>query len=185
MFINPKTAIEQGWITHPDCTTVEDWETRKFLGPNAIDFTLDHLYTIDHNNVFIISEDSKTMRGGKELPIAHIDANGVEYWTLSPHDTYDGLSNIRVNLPEGVACMLIIRSTFNRNGIFLTSGLYDSGYQGAIGMAVHNRSGVASIQKGMRFGQIIFISSDAAGMYQGGWNHAEGTHWSAGVNNVQ
>ena len=177
MFISPKVAISEGWITGINDEALQ-------VQPNAIDFTLDNLFAINHMNLFVISEDKadKQMRGGYPIEVANTDKAGKEFWTLSPNETYDGLSNIRVNLPEGVACQLIVRSTFNRNGIFLTSGLYDSGYEGNIGFALHNRSGMASVQKGVRVGQIIFVRSDSEGMYAGGWNHAEGTHWSEGEN---
>jgi len=171
MYINPKTAIEQGWVTgvtDPD----------KQLQPNAIDFTLDVLFSINENNTFVISEEGKVMRGGGEVDPTIDRASDIPFWNIQPNSVYDGMSNITVKLPEGVACELIIRSTFNRNGIFLTSGLYDSGYEGPIGFAVHNRSGLAKIAVGTRIGQIKFVASDSAGTYAGGYNHEAGSHWS-------
>jgi len=173
MFINPKTAISEGWVRG-----IHD--EKKQVQPNAIDFTLDNLYTINDANSFIISEEAKQMRGGD--PVSPVpwrrDGGNTSYWNLQPHNVYDFVSDMYVELPEGVACMLIIRSTFNRNGLFLTSGLYDSGYNGHIAGALHNRSGVTLVAPGTRLGQVIFVSSDSAGMYAGGWNHAEGTHYS-------
>jgi len=170
MFINPLTAIEQGWITG----TFSD----KNIQPNAIDFTLDKLFTIDHENAFILSEDDKYMRGGEEIEAEHDEEDGLHYWPIDIRTSYDGMSSMYVKLPEGVACMLIVRSTLNRNGIFITSGLYDSGYEGHIGFALHNISGPAKIATGTRVGQIMFIPSDSAKMYDGGWNHGKDTHHS-------
>lgn len=176
MLISPKTAFESGWIKHSKYATYEEWEAASLIGPNAIDFTIDDLFSISEDKPFIISEESKTMRGGdKVLPVEG-------YWELNGHTAYDGLSSIYVDLPEGIACELIIRSTFNRNGVFLTSGLYDSGYKGSIGFGIHNRSGKAFIAPGTRIGQIKFVSSDKGGLYKGGWNHAEGEHWSKSTN---
>ena len=82
MFISPKTAIAEGWITHPKCQSVEDWTTRKFLNPNAIDFTLDRVYNIREDNAFIIDEDNKMMRGVDErLPVAD-RATQKMHWNL-------------------------------------------------------------------------------------------------------
>lgn len=171
MFINPNTAIENGWITG-----ITDPE--KQIQPNAIDFTLDKLYSIS-DNLFVISEEGgKQMRGGSEMAPVPDRASGINFWTLQAGRVYDGMSNISVDLPEGVAAMLIVRSTFNRNGIFLTSGLYDSGYKGHIGFAIHNRSDIARVGVGTRIGQIKFVASDSAGMYAGGYNHEAGSHWS-------
>lgn len=178
MYINPIQAIEQGWITHPDCSSIEDWKERKFLCPNAIDFTLDVMYTINHQNIFVISEEGKNMRGGNKMePIP--DRSSVQgIWFLNPKTCYDGMSNFHVDIPEGVACELIIRSTFNRNGIFLTSGIYDSLFSGNIGFAIHNNSGAAKIAVGTRIGQIKFLSSDSNGGYEGQYNTEKGQHWS-------
>ena len=176
MYINPKDAIKNGWIIHPDCNIIQDWEDRKFICPNAIDFTLDKVFSIDDWNTFVISEEGKTMRGGSEQVAVPHRADNTEYWELRSKSVYDGMSNIMVDLPEGVACELIIRSTFNRNGLFLTSGLYDSGFKGHIGFAIHNRSGLARIGVGTRIGQIKFVASDSAGVYAGGYNHSEGNY---------
>lgn len=178
MFISPKTAIEEGWIRHPDATTIDEWNNQKFISPNAIDFTLDRLFNISYTP-FHISEEGKKMRGGEEItPIVPRAESSPNYWKLDADTVYDGMSNAYLNIPEGVAAMLIVRSTFNRNGIFITSGLWDSGYVGHVGFAIHNRSAEAYITPGTRVGQIIFVSSDNAGVYAGGWNHAEGTHHS-------
>lgn len=174
MYINPQVAIDEGWIKG-----IADVE--KQVQPNAIDFTLDHLYTIAEAP-FFLAEDHKIMRGGVKVSTVPADVNEVIYDTfqLAQRTVYDGMSDIYVDLPEGVAAELIIRSTLNRNGIFLTSGLYDSGFQGNIGFAIHNQSNCyASLQKGVRVGQIKFVKTDPGGLYAGGWNHKEGTHWAA------
>ena len=171
-FISPKKAIAEGWVTG-----LVDEE--KQVQPNAIDFTLDKLFTINENNTFVISEEGKQMRGGgEEQPIADRGDDSVKWWYLDPHKVYDGMSNIYVKVPEGVAAYLIVRSTFNRNGIFITSGLYDSGFEGHIGFALHNRSGDTKIAEGTRVGQLIFVTSDSVGKYAGGWNHEEGSHYT-------
>ena len=169
MFINPKVAIKEGWVTG-----IQNEEVQ--IQPNAIDFTLDRLFAIN-NNTFHISEDAKQMRGGFEIQPAGRPGN-EQYWSLEANSVYDGMSGMHVKLPSGIAAMLIIRSTFNRNGIFLTSGLYDSGFEGHLGFAIHNRSGPAIIVPGTRIGQVIFVESENALMYAGGWSHKEGTHYT-------
>jgi deoxycytidine triphosphate deaminase len=174
MLINPNIAIYEGWVTglvDPD----------KQVQPNAIDFTVDTIFSIEEDNAFVINENGKTMRGGgkmKAMDCAGGHAEDGQYWTIEPHTVVDFMSNMYVDLPEGIAVTLIIRSTFNRNGLFLTSGLYDSGFKGHIAGALHNRSGLAYIAPGTRLGQICFWKSDSAGVYAGGYNHEEGTHHS-------
>jgi deoxycytidine triphosphate deaminase len=178
MYINPKHAIEQGWITHPACQSLEDWHDLKLINPNAIDFTLDRLFTVDAGTSATITESQRTFRDTPE-----IECNDDGLWELSPNQVYDGLSNMRVEVPNNVACMLVNRSTFNRCGVHLNSGLYDSFFSGNIGFTLTNRSGPLFTKPGTRVGQIIFVSSDASGQqYTGIYNGAEdGTHWSEHV----
>lgn len=179
MLINPTIAIAEKWITHPNCLTEEDWHERKFVSPNAIDFTIDHMYTINENNTFIISEDGKQMRKGTQHhPVPwRRGGNDLSFWNIQPHTVVDFMSDMYVELPKGVAATLIIRSTFNRNGLFLTSGLYDSGFCGNVAGTLHNRSGHAKVAPGTRLGQICFWRSDSAGIYAGGYNTENGQHW--------
>lgn len=174
MFVNPKIAIEKGWIKG----NIQE----KNIQPNAIDFTLDKLFTVYDHQAFILTEQTKQMRKSVEMypeDLIHRDfGQYIKGWWLSPGKVYDGMSNFTVDVPEGIAVQLIIRSTLNRNGIFLTSGLYDSGFKGHIGFALHNRSGEAFLEQGVRVGQIIFVASENAGVYAGGYNHEEGTHWT-------
>lgn len=174
MFISPKIAIERGWVKIPEGVNVE-----KCIQPNAIDFTLDKVCVFNADSYFQISENDKTMRTQRTLVPEYLySLDDEKYWRLEAGSVYDGMSNFYVEVPEGIAAMLIVRSTFNRNGIFITSGLYDSGYKGACGFAIHNRGGVAFISPGTRIGQLIFIESQNAGLYAGGYNHNIGTHYT-------
>lgn len=174
MFISPEVAINEGWITHPDCSSLEDWKERKFVNPNAIDFTIDRLFKVDETTTAVITETTRTFRDTPEVP-----TNTDGMWVLAPRTVYDGMSFMHVEVPNNVACMLVNRSTFNRCGAHLNSGLYDSSFQGNIGFTLTNRSGGLITAPGTRVGQIIFINSEAAGKYAGIYNNAEsGTHWS-------
>lgn len=177
MFLSPKTAIEKGWIRFPENFTEE--QKSKAIQPNAIDFTLDRVFYINGNNTFVISENLKKMRGGIEkTPVPLSELNGELGWRLAVGERFDCLSDYYVNVPEGVAALMVTRSTFVRNGMFWISGLFDSGFEGHIGGVLHNRSGAAVVAKGTRVGQIIFVASESVGVYAGGWNHAQGTHYT-------
>jgi len=182
MFINPRVAIENGWVTYPHCDSLQDWADKKFISPNAIDFPIDILYSIHETKPFFISESGKIMRGGKQLTPTDKHPLNDNYsdhvWILEPQTCYDGMSNMHVEVPEGVAAYLQVRSTFNRNGIFLVSGIYDSLFKGSIGFVVYNTSGHAYVVPGTRIGQLIFVESDNSGSYEGGYNTNPGQHWS-------
>jgi deoxycytidine triphosphate deaminase len=185
MFISPITAIENGWVKFPDYMT----QTQKdnCIQPNALDFTLDHVFTIDATHPFYFSETYKRHRGGytllprQTLPSDSSDGlDGLgQYWSLEANSAYDGLSDFYITVPKDVAALFIVRSTLNRNGLFITSGLYDSGFQGSCGVVIHNRSGVAYIAPHTRIGQLMFVKSESSGIvYAGGYNTKTGQHWS-------
>lgn len=182
MLISPKDAIQQGWITLPNYTSFQQWEAAQFVSPNAIDFTADRVFEIDATTPFILRTDSKIMRESQEVSPSLIPADPTAFkgWTLYG-GVYDIVSNLYVKVPDGVACMLIVRSTLNRNGLFITSGLYDSGFEGNIGFALHNRGGETIIEKGARVGQIMFVESDSVGKYAGQYNTQDGQHWKDAI----
>ena len=174
MIISPDTAIKSGWVQG-----IHNVERQ--LQPNAIDFTLDNAYTVTESPFELyIGEDgteTKRMRGGTEIDPYKEAMKDFATWRLDGGSMIDCLSNMYVEVPNDVAVMLFPRSTITRNGIFLTSGLYDTGFKGHIGFLLHNRSkGRALLGPGVRVGQCMFVSADSVGQYSGGWNHHQGTH---------
>lgn len=166
MFTNPKTAIESGWIKG-----IRDAD--KQVQPNAIDFTLDQIKSLAVGSPAVVTEDRKTMR-----KLFDIDVNPAGLWQLNHGTVYDGMSDMYVEVPDGQTAVLFTRSTLARNGTFLVSGLYDSGYKGHIGFTLYPLGGSIAIAPGTRVGQIAFMSADAAKQYAGGYNHAENTHYT-------
>lgn len=164
MLANPKEMVAAGFVKN-----LVDAE--KQIQPNAIDFTVDKILYIRPGNCYI-GEDKKEMR---EQSIVNIRAGA---WHLEANRSYDVSSDVYVEVPEGKAALLILRSTFVRNGMTLSSGLYDSGFKGNIGAVLHTNGASPTIQQGVRIGQIMFIDSDSVGKYAGGYNTEAGKHWT-------
>ena len=170
MIISPKIAVQKGWITGLT-------DPIKQVQPNAIDFTADQAFEVTQED-FYVSETYKQMRGSESLEprTTFYESNSLSSWFIPGKGMVDFLSDVYVDLPEGVAAQLVIRSTLARNGLILTSGLYDSGFKGHIGFLLHNlHEREAVIAKGTRVGQIVFNGADSAGTYAGGYNHIKGT----------
>ncbi len=168
MFINPQTAIKNGWITGIK-------NPQKQIQPNAIDFTADKAFKLSSRR-FYISETAKQMRGSHPYNPHTTDLEIQLSWELQGKDMLDFLSDVYVDLPTGVAAQLIIRSSLARNGLLLVSGLYDSGFKGHIGFLLHNcHRTSAIITQGTRVGQIVFIQSTSSELYTGEYNHGAGT----------
>ncbi len=180
MYISPLTAIQNGWITHPDCKSLQDWYDRKFICPNAIDITLDRMFELNPNETFALAENYKKVRETHERFATSSVGDSEELYFAIPHGSVDIMSDFFVDIPAGVAAFLIVRSTLNRNGLFVTSGLYDQGFKNNIGFALRNQGPTAHIAPHTRVAQIVFVKSEDSGiMYDGIYNQNEGEHWSS------
>lgn len=128
--------------------------------PNAIDLRLDKVFRIKSND-FELTNEKKSHRGTEELPP---DESG--FWNLAPGSYEIVMENI-VLVAEGEAGWVITRSTLNRNGVFITSGLYDSGYHGVMAGVLHVTCGNFRVKKGTRVGQYICVKAEALRKYDG------------------
>ena len=129
--------------------------------PNAIDLKVDKIFEIDLQSNFLINEDEKIHRGSLEM---HPDEN--DDWHLDV-GTYEIIMEGEITIGPDEAGWVITRSTLNRNGLFITSGLYDSGYQGVMAGALHVNVGPAVIRRGTRVGQFLLFKAEALNQYDG------------------
>ena len=130
--------------------------------PNAVDLRLGKVFKIK-NETFALSEDYKVHRGSEELL-----PNEEGFWTLEP-GTYEVVMENIIEIGEGEAGWVITRSTLNRNGVFLTSGLYDSGYHGVMAGAMHVTTGPLTIRKNTRIGQFLLFKAESLNKYDGSY----------------
>lgn len=129
--------------------------------PNAVDLRLGQVFKINEA-LFEISNEHKKHRGTEyELKT---DPEG--YFNLAPGHYEVVMENI-IHVGENEAGWVITRSTLNRNGLFLTSGLYDSGYHGVMAGVLHVTIGNARIKKGTRIGQYLSFEAEALSSYDG------------------
>ena len=129
--------------------------------PNAVDLRIDKAFHIS-DNVFEISNDHKRHRGTTHELKPALDG----YFVFKP-GRYEVIMENIINVGDGEAGWVITRSTLNRNGVYLTSGLYDSGYNGVMAAVLHVTCGIARIKKGTRIGQYISFEAEALSKYDG------------------
>ena len=172
MYINPLHVINEGWLQFP--AWMDEAFKQKCIQPNAIDITIDKVFDYkDRTAKFLLSEEEKIMRPMVE------QSSFATYFNLNPGAS-DIMSDFYVSIPAGVAAFLIVRSTLNRNGLFVTSGLYDQGFSNNIGFVIHNTGPVAFIAPHTRVAQIVFVKSEDSGiLYDGAYNNNQGEHWSS------
>lgn len=162
-----------GSTSRSSLTAVEDVD----IQPNAIDLKIGRVFRIK-DNVFEISNDHKRHRGSFE-----IFADDTGYFHLGVGQ-YEVVMENMICMGDNEAGWVITRSTFNRNGCFLTSGLYDSGYGvnvetgekvgGVMAAVLHVTCAPARIKKGTRIGQFLLFDAEMLHQYDGAYgNHKE------------
>jgi len=146
-----------GEKSNSQLTSVQDGDSQ----PNAIDLRLGKVFAIN-NTLFELSEEGKRHRGTTEIA-------PVLDWYYLEEGTYEVVMENVVTVGADEAGWVITRSTLNRNGVFITSGLYDSGYNGVMAGAMHIRGGPVRIQKGTRVAQFLLFKAEALTMYNGSY----------------
>ena len=135
---------------------------QKDIQPNAVDLRVDKFFRVADSD-FVISEDHKQHRGSIEI---EPDIDGWFY--LEPGHYEVVMKNI-IDVGNNEAGWVITRSTLNRNGLFLTSGLYDTGYNGVMAGMLHVTIGPARIKKGTRIGQYLNFEAESIKQYDGSY----------------
>lgn len=130
--------------------------------PNACDVRLGKVFLI-RPKVFIISEEEKVHRGSVEISP---DAAG---WYSLPVGSYEVVAENEISVGEGEAGWIVSRSTLNRNGVFITSGIYDSNYSGICAMVMHVTTGPLKIKRGTRIGQYVSFEAEMLHAYNGSY----------------
>jgi len=134
--------------------------------PNAVDLRLGKVFRVSQST-FILDESRKVHRGSIEL---QPDTQG--YYNLA-EGHYEVIMENMIEVGEGEAGWVITRSTLNRNGVFLTSGLYDTGYDGVMAGVMHVSCGPARIARGTRIGQYLSFNAEALHKYDGDYGHGK------------
>jgi deoxycytidine triphosphate deaminase len=134
------------------------------IQPNAVDLRIAKLFRLLPTE-FYLSNNRKQHRQQEEI---HPDDTGEFF--LEPNQSYQFDCLETVTIPTGYAGWLIARSTLNRNGVFITSGLYDSGFNNIVGGTMHVRAGPAKIVNHTRIAQFIYAEAETVGMYDGDYN---------------
>lgn len=134
--------------------------------PNAVDLRLGKVFWIASND-FVIDEDQKIHRGGVEVKT---DDDG--YYRLQPGH-YEVIMENEIEVGQNECGFVITRSTLNRNGVFLTSGLYDTGYKGVMAGVMHVNVGPMKVKPGTRIGQYLCYTAEALSSYDGDYGHGK------------
>ena len=128
----------------------------------ACDLRLENVWCM--TGTFTIDEDGKTPRMTMMvLP----DSEGYYHLYVGSYEvSFD--HDIAIGPDEG--SLVVTRSTLVRNGVQLTSGMWDPGFQGRGGCCMHISGGPMKIKKGTRIGQFVtWKVLNSQGQYDGSY----------------
>jgi deoxycytidine triphosphate deaminase len=74
-----------------------------------------------------------------------------------------------VSIPKTCCALLIVRSSLNRIGAFVTTGLYDNGFHGYVG-GVLRPDCTIKLEIGTPIAQLVFFESRGRNLYLGQYN---------------
>ena len=148
----------QGQSSNSKLTNVQDQDVQ----PNAVDLRLGKVFRIA-SNTFTLTEDIKIHRGSTPV---EVDIDG--FFNLEP-GAYEVIMENTIEVADDEAGWVITRSTLGRNGCFIVSGLYDSGYKGVMAGVLHVTTGHLKIKPGTRIGQYLNFKAESLKSYNGSY----------------
>lgn len=149
MIVDPQWIIDRGYLQHTEHSKVQQ---------SGIDVTLKKI-----RRLFSIENSVEVAE--RSLSRQH-ETVGFD---LFP-GVYDFQCNEFVIVPKFCAAILIVRSSFNRKGTYITTGLYDNDFKNYVGGIMHVSFPI-TIDKNDRIGQIVFMQSDGKNSYDGQYNY--------------
>lgn len=115
-----------------------------------------------------------------------IDVTLRKFWNLFPENMYTDSLILRqrcsygfecyeyIRVPRNYCALLIVRSSLNRQGAFITTGLYDNGFKGFIGGTIHVMGSAVRVRPLDRIGQIYFMKCEHEAQYDGQYQDKKG-----------
>ncbi len=157
MIIDPNKIMEEGIIKNLDGEPF-------VIQQNGIDLTLGSLEKVKGGVLGI------THREINEYEQIYFTENesgdDPEEWMHLQPGCYSIMFEQEVDIPAGMCAQIIQRSTLNRMGGYILSGLYDSGFKNVLGAILRVDESI-HLQKGARVAQVIFHEAESASLYEG------------------
>lgn len=135
----------------------------------AVDLRLENVWKM--SDMFVIDEEKKQHRKTTKLMV------GDDGYYFLSEGAYECSFDHDIAIGPDEASLIVTRSTLVRNGVFVTSGLWDPKFSGRGGCCLHVRGGPMKIKPGTRIGQFVtWKVMNAQGEYNGSYGlNADGT----------
>lgn len=156
--INPKVVLDKYLKGAPE----------HLIAQNGIDLPMAKLYRLDHTTTGQVN--GKVRKFPKRLEMIPIDGEYILYPGF-----YEFTTDIEVSIPTQAAGLIIPRSSLLRNGIFVTSGVWDSGFSGKLSGFLNNTTCLVALGVHERVGQFLMFSAEAHQLYNGFYQNTGST----------
>lgn len=113
---------------------------------------------VQQSGIDVCIESVKDIRYGHSISLPY---------ELNYGRPYEFICHELIRVPNNYVALLIVRSTFNRQGAFITTGLYDNGFAGKVGGVLHIMARSIFLDENQRIGQVIFMQSESLAQYDG------------------
>lgn len=136
-----------------------------------VDSEMEQMHTIDLRvaKIYKVSDSTLDLTNKQHRKVHPVLPNDKGEFFLTPGVyTFDTFHE--VEMAEGEAAWIIGRSTLTRNGIIVSSALYDAGYKGGINGFIHNPIGSIKLKVADRIGQFIVTQAETIKLYEGTYN---------------
>ena len=161
MILSPETVLSKEYLSSKEVPINKETQ----LQPNGIDVRVKNIELIGNTSFkLFISDTTHSTRTQVKRSVV----DGKETFRVFPGRAFSVECYEWVTIPVGVAARVHTRSRLNRNGIFVGSGLYDSGFSGPVGFTFYPFSN-GIIQVGVRVAQIVFYRSEEGSLYNGSY----------------
>lgn len=128
----------------------------------AVDLRLENVWKME--GLFIIDEEKKQHRTTTKLEV------GDDGYFYLDEGSFEISFNHNISIGADEASLIVPRSTLARNGVFVSSGLWDPKFNGRGGCCLHVRGGPMKIKPGTRIGQFVtWKVLNAQGAYNGSY----------------
>lgn len=173
MIINPKKAVENGWINNVDSRNIQQ---------NGIDLRIRDIEVNSQTPIYpgdIIIPSLKKRIQTQPLTLTESEvwkSLNTPYdcgWIINPAQYTERVLFIEsfeyVEIPKDVGAVIITRSTMNRCGAIAISAFYDSGFCGPVRYTLypHVMTPIALGKGDPSPAQIIFMDAESASLYNG------------------
>lgn len=171
--IDPRYILDQKILTLPESVDIS-----KVLQPNGIDLSVKSIRLIERHGLMVLGDSVPTQHlSGYELESLQgrhyyqdKEYKNADYFDLEAGCQYSVETGYALKLPQDMVAYIFTRSTLNRNGILVGSGLWDSGYNGPVGTTLYPFNNLRLVLP-CRVAQIVFLRAESAHLYSGVYNN--------------